>query len=111
MNTGEIILYQSPDGATAIDVKLEQETVWLSLNQMAELFDRDKSVISRHISKIYAEKELDYDSTVAKNATVQTEGAKSIERNKIEHQSVPFWNILSLMHRNMRQYYLLWTNK
>ena len=77
MNTGEIILYQSPDGATAIDVKLEQETVWLSLNQMAELFDRDKSVISRHISKIYAEKELDYDSTVAKNATVQTEGAKS----------------------------------
>ena len=51
MNTGEIILYQSPDGATAIDVKLEQETVWLSLNQMAELFDRDKSVISRHIWK------------------------------------------------------------
>lgn len=66
MDTGEIILYQSQDGATVVDVKLEQETVWLSLNQMAELFDRDKSVISRHISKIYSEKELDYDSTVAK---------------------------------------------
>lgn len=105
MSTGEIILYQSPDGATAIDVKLKQETVWLSLNQMAELFDRGKSVISRHISKIYAEKELDYDSTVAFFATVQTEGAKSVERNEIEHQLVPFWNILSLIERNMRHYY------
>ena len=76
MNTGEIILYQSPDGATAIDVKLEQETVWLSLNQMAELFDRDKSVISRHISKIYAEKELDYDSTVAKKCNSSDGGRK-----------------------------------
>ena len=81
MDTGEIILYQSQDGATAIDVKLEQETVWLSLNQMAELFDRDKSVISRHISKIYSEKELDYNSTVAKNATVQKEGTKEVVRN------------------------------
>ena len=81
MDTGEIILYQSQDGATEIDVKLEQETVWLSLNQLAELFDKDKSVISRHISKIYSEKELDYNSTVAKNATVQKEGTKEVVRN------------------------------
>ena len=111
MNTGEIILYQSPDGATAIDVKLEQETVWLSLNQMAELFDRDKSVISRHISKIYAEKELDYDSTVAKNATVQTEGAKSVVR------SIEFYNldvIISVGYRVKSQrgtQFRIWANK
>ena len=111
MNTGEIILYQSPDGATAIDVKLEQETVWLSLNQMAELFDRDKSVISRHISKISAEKDLDYDSTVAKNATVQTEGAKSVVR------SIEFYNldvIISVGYRVKSQrgtQFRIWANK
>ena len=111
MSTGEIILYQSPDGVTAIDVKLEQETVWLSLNQMAELFDRDKSVISRHISKIYAEKELDYDSTVAKNATVQREGAKSVVRN------IEFYNldvIISVGYRVKSQrgtQFRIWANK
>ena len=52
-NESEILLYQTEDGQTRIDVKLAGETVWLTLNQMAELFQRDKSVISRHIKKIF----------------------------------------------------------
>lgn len=73
MNTGEIIIYQSKDGQTAIDVRLEEETVWLTLDQMAELFERDKSVISRHIKKVFQEKELVYNSVVAKNAITATD--------------------------------------
>ena len=77
--SNEIILYQ-PDDAVKIEVRLDAETVWLSLNQMSELFDRDKSVISRHISAIYNEGELDRNSTVAKNATVQIENGRSVIR-------------------------------
>lgn len=76
MNTeGEIILYQS-ENSTQVEVRIENETVWLTLNQMSELFERDKSVISRHIRNIYLENELDETQTVAKNATVQLEGGK-----------------------------------
>ena len=60
--------------------KLEEETVWLTINQMAELFQRDKSVISRHIRNIYQEGELAEKSTVAYFATVQNEGSRSVER-------------------------------
>ncbi len=79
-NNGDVLLYQTEDGLTRIDVKLVNETVWLSLNQIAELFQRDKSVISRHISNIFAEGELSALATVAKFATVQNEGNRSIER-------------------------------
>ena len=65
---GEIILYQTADGRTSIDVKLENETVWLSKEQMATLFERDRTVISRHIKKIYEEGELIQDVTCAKFA-------------------------------------------
>ena len=57
-NQGEIIIYQSEDGLTHIDVKIEDETVWLTLDQMADLFDRDKSTISRHIIIVFEEGEL-----------------------------------------------------
>ena len=60
---------------------MKDETVWLSLDQMSELFERDKSVISRHISNIFKEEELDKDSTVAKFATVQNEGGRTIRRH------------------------------
>ena len=52
-NSGKIIIYQTEDGLTKIDVKVENETVWLSLDQMAELFQRNKSTISRHIKSIF----------------------------------------------------------
>ena len=67
---GEIVLYQ-PDNSIRLDVRVENETVWLSLNQMENLFDRDKSVILRHITNIFKEEELVMDSTVAKFVTIQ----------------------------------------
>ncbi len=77
---GEIVLYQAEDGHSVIDVRLKDETVWLTLNQMAELFGRDKSVISRHLRNIYKSGELKRDATVAKNATVQKEGGRRVTR-------------------------------
>ena len=61
-------MYQTENGLTKIEVTLENETVWLSQNQMAELFQRDKSTISRHIKNIFEERELDKNSVVAKIA-------------------------------------------
>ena len=80
-NHGEIIIYQTEDGLTRINVNMQNETVWLSLDQMAELFQRDKSTISRHIKNIYTEGELVREATVANFATVQNEGERQVERN------------------------------
>ena len=74
MNNSHIEIYQAENGNTEISVRLENETVWLSLNQMVDLFLRDKSVISRHISNIFKEGELDEQSVVAKNATTAADG-------------------------------------
>lgn len=76
---GEILLYQSPDGKVQVDVQLDQETIWLSLNQMAELFEHDKSVIFRHLRNVFDTSELEREATVAKNATAQREGNREIE--------------------------------
>ncbi|MCD7804875.1 MAG: virulence RhuM family protein [Oscillospiraceae bacterium] len=73
-NHGEVIVYQTEDGSTHLDVKFENETVWLSLDQMAELFQRDKSTISRHIKNVFDDGELDRDSVVANFATTATDG-------------------------------------
>jgi len=74
MNGGEIILYQTEDGQSRIDVRLVDETVWLSAGQMAELFQRDKSTISRHIQNAFEEGELTRDSVVAFFATTAADG-------------------------------------
>lgn len=74
MTEGEIILYQSEDGQTKVEVRVEGESVWLTLNQLAELFQRDKSVISRHIKNVFEEGELRPESVVAKNATTAADG-------------------------------------
>ena len=76
----EIILYQSNELASHIEVRVDEETVWLSLNQIAQLFDRDKSVISRHLRNVYKEGELTIEATVAKNATVQIEAGREVKR-------------------------------
>ena len=80
-NKSEVIMYQTDDGQTKIEVTFEDETAWLSLKDMTELFQRDKSVISRHIKNIFTEGELDENSTVAFFATVQNEGDRTVERN------------------------------
>jgi hypothetical protein len=84
---GEIILYQDNEGEMQMEVHLENETVWLSLMQLAELFRRDKSVISRHIRNIYKSGELNEEATVAKIATVQKEGERKITRE------IEFYNL------------------
>jgi hypothetical protein len=77
---GEIILYHTEDGRTRIQVRLEDETVWLTIAQMAELFQVDKSGISRHLKNVYDTGELLPEATVAKFATVRMEGERSVQR-------------------------------
>jgi hypothetical protein len=84
-NRSDIVIYKAEDDQTTLEVTLEDQTVWLSLNQMASLFLRDKSVISRHLRNVLKEKELLRDSTVAKFATVQKEKNRVVER-QIEYR-------------------------
>lgn len=76
----KLIVYQAKSGAIELRSDFEKETIWATLDQIAEVFSRDKSVISRHLKNIYKEGELDAKTTVAKNATVQREGARQVER-------------------------------
>lgn len=80
-NNDNMLIYQSGDGKIKIDVRFEKETVWLSLDQMATLFGRDKSTISRHVKNVFEERELSLEATVANFATVQTEGNREVVRN------------------------------
>ncbi len=76
----ELLLFQTSDGRTQVEVRFEGETAWLSLGQMAELFQRDKSVISRHVKNVFDEGELLPGATVARSATVQREGEREVTR-------------------------------
>ncbi len=80
MNNSEMLLYQTEDGRTKIDVRLEDETVWLSQMQMVELFQTTKQNISLHIKNIYKEGELKESSTVKEYLTVQAEGKRDVQR-------------------------------
>lgn len=71
---GEIVLYRTKDGRTALDVRLDRETIWLNLNQISALFDRDKSVVSRHLRNVFITRELDRNSAVAFFATTASDG-------------------------------------
>ncbi|MGD0092348.1 MAG: virulence RhuM family protein [Planctomycetota bacterium] len=86
-DSGQFLFYQTDDGETRVEVRLLRETVWLSLNQMADLFQRDKSVISKHISNAFEEAELRPEATVAKFATVQSEGTRQVTR-EIEYYNL-----------------------
>ena len=79
-NKGEILIYQSKQGTTKIDVRLKDETVWLNQAQLAELFQTDRSSIAKHIQNIYETDELQEDSTCAKIAQVQKEGNRNVKR-------------------------------
>jgi hypothetical protein len=92
----EIILYQTDELPEHIEVRLDGDTVWLSLNQIAQLFNRDKSVISRHLRNIYKSGELIQEATVAKNATVQIEAGRQVTR-EIEYYNLDA--ILSVGYR------------
>ena len=90
---GNIIIYQTKDGQTLIDVRLENETVWINRQQMAELFDRDVKTIGKHITNALKE-ELKEIPVVAKFATVQQEGERSVTRQ------VEYYN-LEMMETNV----------
>jgi len=85
--TNEIIIYQTEDGQTQIDVRMENETVWLTQAQMAELFNTDRTSIVRHINNIYKTGELEREATCAKIAQVQIEGSRSVTR------TIPYFNL------------------
>ena len=87
MEEDKIIIYQTEDGQTQIDVRLENETVWLTQAQMAELFETDRTSIVRHINNIYRVNELDREATCAKIAQVQIEGKRTVKRN------IPYFNL------------------
>ncbi|MBR6937908.1 MAG: virulence protein RhuM/Fic/DOC family protein [Prevotella sp.] len=87
MEDNKIIIYQTEDGQTQIDVRLENETVWLTQTQMAELFQTNRTSIVRHINNIYKVEELDRESTCAKIAQVQIEGKRTVKRN------IPYFNL------------------
>lgn len=87
LENGEILLYQSENGQTRIDVKLKDETVWLTQMQMSELFQKDKRTISEHITNIYVEEELIQEATVRNFRTVQNEGNRQIAR-ELKHYNL-----------------------
>ena len=96
MNRNDVVIYKDGELEIEVQINSEEDTVWLTLNQIAELFEREKSSISRHISNIYKNGELDRSSTVAKIATVQNEGGRNIERS-LDYYSLDL--ILSVGYR------------
>jgi hypothetical protein len=92
----KIVIYQSEDGKTQLDVKLEGETVWLNRQQLAELFDRDVKTIGKHINNFLKEELNDGIPTVANFATVQTEGTRDVSR-EIEYYNLDM--IISVGYR------------
>jgi len=84
---GHIVIFKTEDGKISVDARFDAETAWLSLDQMAMLFERDKSTISRHIRNVFEEGELQPEATVAKFATVRKEGSRNVERQ------VEFYNL------------------
>jgi hypothetical protein len=87
VDVSEILLYQTEDGRARMEVRFEGETVWLSLGQMADLFQRDKSVISRHVKNVFDEGELRPEATVANFATVAREGDREVTRD-VDHYNL-----------------------
>ena len=111
MNKGEIVIYQTQDGGTSLEVRLENDTVWLDQYQMAELFDTDRTSIVRHVNNIYRTEELEREATCAKIAQVQKEGNRTVKRQ------INFYNldmIISVGYRiNSKRgtQFRIWANK
>jgi prophage maintenance system killer protein len=107
----KIVIYQTADGQTQIDVRMENETVWLTQAQMADLFQTDRTSIVRHINNIYKSEELEREATCAKIAQVQIEGKRKVNRN------IPYFNldmIISVGYRvNSKRgtQFRIWANK
>ena len=90
---GEILIYQTEDGLTKLDVRMEDETVWLTQQQMAELFQTSRTNVVDHIKNIYEEGELDENSTCRKFRQVRMEGSRQVTRE------LPFYNLDMIISR------------
>lgn len=99
-NENNIIIYQDEDGVTKVSVKFNDEDIWLTQNQIAEIYKTTKQNISSHINNIYEDKELNTDSTVKKFLTVQSEGNRQVKRN-IDHYNLDM--IIALGYRVQSQ--------
>jgi prophage maintenance system killer protein len=111
MGNDQIVIYQTPDGQTAIEVTLENETLWLSQRQMGELFDKDTDTIGLHIKNIFTEGELDEKSTTEEYSVVKQEGKRQVKR-KITHYNLDL--ILSVGYRVSSKrgtQFRIWANK
>jgi hypothetical protein len=86
-NPGEIFFYQTDDGQTRIEVRIQDESVWLSQKGMAELFGKDVRTVQEHIRNLFDERELRPESTIRKFRIVQTEGPRRVER-EVEHYNL-----------------------
>ena len=100
LDTNNFLLYTNEDGEVKVDVLLKDETIWLTINQMAELFGIDKSGISRHIKNVYDTCELQEQATVAKIATVQQEGNRQVNR------SLDFYNLNMIFSVGYRENFI-----
>jgi len=87
MNTGEILIYKNAEGSIKIDVRLEDETVWLTQDQMATLFGKGRSTVAEHIGNVFDEGELEQNRTCRKFRQVRQEGTREVER-EIEHYNL-----------------------
>lgn len=99
-NENNIIIYQDEDGITKVSVKFSDEDIWLTQNQIAEIYKTTKQNISSHINNIYKDKELDMNSTVKSFLTVQSEGNRQVKRN-IDHYNLDM--IIALGYRVQSQ--------
>lgn len=99
-NENNIIIYQDEDGITKVSVKFSDEDIWLTQNQIAEIYKTTKQNISLHINNIYKDKELDINSTVKNFLTVQNEGNRQVKRN-IDHYNLDM--IIALGYRVQSQ--------
>lgn len=107
----DIIFYKKEGDDTQIEVRLERDTIWLSLNQIASLFDKDKSVISKHLKNIYSEGELDEEGTVAKNATVQREGAREVRREIVLYNLDAILSVGYRVNSKRGTQFRIWANR
>lgn len=110
-NRGEIVIYQTKDGKTSIDVKLENETVWLNQAQMAELYQTDRTSIVKHVNNIYKSEELEKDSTCAKIAQVQMEGNRTIKRHIIYYNLDMIISVGYRVNSMRGTQFRIWANK
>ena len=110
-NKGEIIIYQSSDGTTNLDVRLEHETVWLTQKQIADLFGTEVPAISKHINNILKIGELDNISTVSKMEIVQKEGTRSIARSVVHYNLDMILSVGYRVNSQNATKFRIWANK